>query len=268
MTDGHLDATVLADYDEGLLAPSRATEVGDHLAVCPSCAAVLGQLANVRARLMDLPAQIPMPPAVAERIDQALAAEQVQRDSAVAPADTATVHHPFRRRLPQLLAAAATVGVVVFAGYVISTSGGGDSGGEEASSAEGAAQAEDGDDSAATGSVAEDAAGGEGTPRQDLLPAPAERTTLTEQIQALAGVDLGASGDSAVPQRLADDCGLVLARELGTELIGVTSTDVGASGSVLVVVEADQPGLARGVVLPACDAGLAKALRELTVPVE
>jgi hypothetical protein len=267
MTDGHLDATVLAHYDEGLLAPSRATEVGDHLAVCPSCAAVLGQLTNVRARLADLPAQIPMPPAVAERVDQALAAEQVQRDSAVAPAHTATVR-PFRRRLPQLMAAAATVGVVIFAGYVISTSGGGDSGGEEASSAEGATQAEDGDDSGAGGGIAEDAAGAEGNPREDLLPAPAERATLTEQIQALAGVDLEAGGDSAVPQRFADDCGLVLARELGTELIGVTSTDVVASGSVLVVVQADQPRLARGVVLPACDAGLDEALRELTVPVE
>ena len=28
MTDGHLDPTVLAEYDEGLLPADRATEVG------------------------------------------------------------------------------------------------------------------------------------------------------------------------------------------------------------------------------------------------
>jgi hypothetical protein len=60
----------------------------------------------------------------------------------------------------------------------------------------------------------------------------------------------------------------MLARELDTELIGVASTDIGQRGAVLVVVEAGEAGVARGVVLPACGAGVAEALRELTVPIE
>ena len=267
MTDGHLDVTVLAEYDEGLLDPSRATEIADHLAICPTCSAVLRQLGQVRDRLADAPARTPMPPAVVDRIEQALASEHAERE-AVAHVRTATVH-PLRRRLPQLLAAAATVGVITVAGYLASTFGDDEGPGSDAvTSAEGAAKAGDRDDSAAGSGFAEEAPGGEGARGEDLVPPPAERTTLTEQIQAVAAVDLDAGGDSAVPQRLADDCGLVLSRELETELIGVTSTDVGGPGSVLVVVQADQPGLARGVVLPACDAGLADALRELTVPVE
>jgi hypothetical protein len=267
-TDGHLDATVLAEYDEGLLAAPRTNEVEDHLAECARCSAILGRLGEIRAQLVDSPAEIAMPPAVAARIDQALAAERAALDHDEAPASTATVHR-FRRRLPQLLAAAATVGVVAFAGYVVSMSGSdADSGGDTATSAEGAAEAGDGDESGAGGSIVEDdQAAGEAAPGQ-VVPAPNERTTLTEQIQALAAVDPEAGGDLASPQRLAGDCGLLLARELDTALIGVANTDVGRPGSVLVVVEADQPGMARGVVLPTCEAGLAEALRELTVPIE
>jgi hypothetical protein len=267
-TDDHLDATVLAEYDEGLLAPPLTNEVEDHLAACASCSAVVARLGQVRARLVDSPTEITMPAAVAARIDDVLAAERAALDHDEAPARTATVHR-FRRRLPQLLAAAATVGVVAFAGYVVSMPGGGDdSGGDTATSAEGAAEAGDGDENGAGRSrVEDDLAAGEAAPGQ-VLPAPDERTTLTEQIQTIAAVDPEAGADSALPQRLADDCGLVLAGELDTELIGVASTDVGKPGSVLVVVEADKPGLARGVVLPTCEAGLAEALRELTVPIE
>ncbi|HEY9376307.1 MAG TPA: hypothetical protein VIQ02_04335, partial [Jiangellaceae bacterium] len=117
------------------------------------------------------------------------------------------------------------------------------------------------------GATDEEAAGGEAAAPDALRPAPDERTALTEQIQAVASSDFAGGGDST-PQRLADDCGLMLARELGAELIGATSTDIGQPGAVLVVVAADQPGVAQGYVLPACGAGVAEALRELTVPIE
>ena len=214
MTDGHLDATVLAKYDEGLLTPPQANEVEAHLAQCASCTAVLGQLAAVRARLAAAPPNITMPASVAARIDDALAAEREQRDHEIVPARTGTVH-PFRRRIPQLLAAAATVAAIGFAGYVISISGDGDETAENATVAEGGAHAGDSDDDGAgRGATDEEAAGGEAAAPDALRPAPDERTALTEQIQAIASSDFAGGGDST-PQRLADDCGRMLARELG-----------------------------------------------------
>jgi hypothetical protein len=271
MTDGHLEVAVLADYDEGLLAPPRATEVEDHLAGCASCSAVLGRLGDVRTRLSQAPAEIEMPAAVAARIDHALAAEREQLDrEARARARTATVH-PFRRRLPQLLAAAATVAAVAFAGYVVSTSGGGDDSGAAVTSAEGGgAESADVDESGAGGGTD---LSGEESGSALRVPAPAERTTLTKQIQAIAAV-APADGQAEAEERntlapqLVADCGLALADQLETQLIGVTNTDVGQPGAVLVVVETDDPGVAKGFVLPECGAGAAEALRELTVPIE
>jgi hypothetical protein len=262
MTDGHLDATDLAEYDEGLLSPPRASQVESHLAECTSCTAVLEQLGQVRARLADLPAEITMPAAVATRIDDALAHERAQPDREVKPERMATVH-PIRRRLPRLLAAAATVAAVGFAGYVVAVSGSGNDAVDADTSAEGAAETGGGDESGAGGNLEEEAAGGQAAPE----PAPDERTALTEQIEGVASAAL-TSSDASAPQRLADDCGLVLADELGAELIGVAGTDVAQPGAVLVVVEADQPDVAAGYVLPDCGAGAAEALRQLTVPIE
>jgi Putative zinc-finger len=266
MTDGHLDPTMLAEYDEGLLPPPQADEVENHLAECDSCAAVLGQLGQVRARLADLPAEITMPATVAARIDDALALERAHVDREVPPARVATMH-PLRRRLPQLLAAAATIVAVAFAGYVVSMSGGGDDSAESTTSAQGGAEAGDDDaDGAAGGSLEDKSTQREAVPDR-LLPAPAERAILAEQIRTIVSADL-ASGDDSAPQRVAHDCGLVLARQLDTELIGVATTDIGQPAAVLVVVAADLPGVAQGFVLPGCSAGVAEALRELTVPIE
>lgn len=266
-TDGHLDAVVLAEYDDGLLDQPAATDVREHLAQCPTCSATLNGLGDVRDRLAGAPAEITMPAAVAARIDSAIAAERVQARREPVPASTATIH-PFRRRLPQLLAA-ATVAAVAFGGYVVATSGGEDS--ADTTSAEGAAadSGDDNDSGAVAGSLEDEAAGGaEAAAPEPPLPAPAERTTLTEQIRAVAAADLSARGDSRASPLFAADCGLMLARELDTELIGVASTDIGQPGAVLVVVEAGEAGVARGFVLPACGAGVAEALRELTVPIE
>ena len=55
MTDGHLDTEVLAAYEEGLLTSSRAVQVEEHLAECPTCSATLEQLDLVRTRLSKAP---------------------------------------------------------------------------------------------------------------------------------------------------------------------------------------------------------------------
>ena len=47
-TDGHLDAVVLAEYDDGLLDQPAATDVREHLAQCPTCSATLNGLGDVR----------------------------------------------------------------------------------------------------------------------------------------------------------------------------------------------------------------------------
>ena len=267
MTDGHLDAEVLGKYDEGILTPSRAVQVEEHLTECPMCSATLEQLGLVRTRLSEAPRTLPIPAAVAARIDQALAAERAAPEEHAAPAPTATVH-PFRRRLPQLLAAAAAVATIAFGGYVVSTSGGGDEAESTATNAEGdRAEAGAADESGGDVST-DDQPAAESAPEETDFASgqDAARTALAEEILAIAGFQPEAS--DATGQALAGDCGSALAGELDTELIGVARTDLAASDAVLVVVETDQPGVVRGVVVPTCAASLDEALTELTVPTE
>jgi anti-sigma factor RsiW len=260
-TDGHLDTGVLAEYDEGLLDEPAASRVAEHLAQCPTCSATVQRLGDVRLRLGDAPVP-PMPAAVSGRIDAALAAERPVRSRDASREPLATVH-PLRRRLPQLLAAAATVAAVGFAGYVVSTSGGGDDSASIATGG-GGAEAADEDSGADSGAAEQDAAESAPVPP----PAPDQRTALTQQIQAVAAEHSLAAGPTALDSRLAADCGITVARDLGTELIGVAPTDLGDPGAVLVVLEAEQPGQATGVVVPSCDAAITDALTELTVPID
>jgi hypothetical protein len=70
----HYDARTLAAYREGLLRRGRRERIGAHLATCQHCAAVEADLAGVTAALAAVP-QPPMPPAIAERLEVALAAQ-------------------------------------------------------------------------------------------------------------------------------------------------------------------------------------------------
>jgi hypothetical protein len=72
---GHPDVTEIADLTEGLLAPSRATDLRRHLNECEPCADVQASLEEIRGLLGALPDQPGMPSDVADRIDAALAAE-------------------------------------------------------------------------------------------------------------------------------------------------------------------------------------------------
>ncbi|MEU0162753.1 hypothetical protein ABZ154_29090 [Streptomyces sp. NPDC006261] len=84
-TAQHPEVSEISDLTEGLLIPSRAEEIRDHLAECELCAEVRDSLEEVRELLGTLPGPEPMPGDIAARIDAALAAEA----RAGSPADEA-----------------------------------------------------------------------------------------------------------------------------------------------------------------------------------
>ncbi|MFF8879416.1 anti-sigma factor family protein [Streptomyces flaveolus] len=81
---GHPNVAEISDLAEGLLPPSRTTDVRRHLETCDLCADVYASLEEIQGLLGTLPGPQRMPDDVAGRIDAALAAE-AQR-SATAPA--------------------------------------------------------------------------------------------------------------------------------------------------------------------------------------
>ncbi|MDX2912704.1 MULTISPECIES: anti-sigma factor family protein [Streptomyces] len=74
-TAGHPEVTEISDLSEGLLPPSRTSDVRQHLDECPLCADVYASLEEIRGLLGTLPGPPRMPDDVAGRIDAALAAE-------------------------------------------------------------------------------------------------------------------------------------------------------------------------------------------------
>ncbi|MEV5660615.1 anti-sigma factor family protein [Streptomyces flaveolus] len=81
---GHPDVAEISDLAEGLLPPSRTTDVRRHLETCALCADVYASLEEIQGLLGTLPGPQRMPDDVAGRIDAALAAEALL--SATAPA--------------------------------------------------------------------------------------------------------------------------------------------------------------------------------------
>jgi hypothetical protein len=81
---GHPDVAEISDLVEGLLPPSRTTDVRRHLETCDLCADVYASLEEIQGLLGTLPGPQRMPDDVAGRIDAALAAEALL--SATAPA--------------------------------------------------------------------------------------------------------------------------------------------------------------------------------------
>ncbi|MER7807961.1 hypothetical protein [Streptomyces sp900116325] len=77
-TTQHPDVSEIADLTEGLLSPSRTTEVRRHVDECGICAEVLVSLEEIRGLIGALPAPERMPDDIADRIDAALAAEPLR----------------------------------------------------------------------------------------------------------------------------------------------------------------------------------------------
>ncbi|QEU93146.1 anti-sigma factor family protein [Streptomyces kanamyceticus] len=72
---GHPEVTEISDLTEGLLSPSRTSDVRRHLDGCELCADVYASLEEIRGMLGTLPGPSRMPADIAGRIDAALAAE-------------------------------------------------------------------------------------------------------------------------------------------------------------------------------------------------
>ncbi|QES28247.1 hypothetical protein DEJ47_19040 [Streptomyces venezuelae] len=72
---GHPDVAEISDLSEGLLSPSRTSDLRRHLDGCELCADVHASLEEIRGLLGTLPGPPRMPDDVAGRIDAALAAE-------------------------------------------------------------------------------------------------------------------------------------------------------------------------------------------------
>ncbi|MFI9150844.1 hypothetical protein [Streptomyces sp. NPDC053367] len=87
-TAGHPDVAEISDLTEGLLPPTRSTDVRRHLEECELCADVYASLEEIRGLLGTLPGPSRMPADVAGRIDAALAAEALLNSTAPASEDT------------------------------------------------------------------------------------------------------------------------------------------------------------------------------------
>ncbi|WP_338698375.1 hypothetical protein V2W30_20015 [Streptomyces sp. Q6] len=74
-TAEHPEVTEISDLAEGLLSPSRTSDLRRHLDGCALCADVYASLEEIRGMLGTLPGPPRMPEDVAHRIDAALAAE-------------------------------------------------------------------------------------------------------------------------------------------------------------------------------------------------
>lgn len=109
----HLDPEVLAEFDAGLITGHRGAQISAHLAACEQCTALGGQLADVSALLLAVPA-VTMPDQVTERLDTVLAAEVARRLTGDGTRDRGRRPRPaWRRNLrPLALGVLAPVAVI------------------------------------------------------------------------------------------------------------------------------------------------------------
>ncbi|MBC9726445.1 anti-sigma factor [Streptomyces sp. TRM68367] len=84
---GHPDVAEISDLAEGILPPSRTTDVRRHLDECELCADVYTSLEEIRGLFGTLPGPPRMPDDVAGRIDAALAAEALLNATAAESED-------------------------------------------------------------------------------------------------------------------------------------------------------------------------------------
>jgi hypothetical protein len=125
----HPDSEVLAEFRAGIITGRRGARISAHLASCDRCTGVCDQLAEISVLLAAVPASA-MPGAVAQRIESALAAEAMQRDSAERAVDPRSPdratsppprrHWDFRLVALRVLAPAAAVVLLAAGGYGLS----------------------------------------------------------------------------------------------------------------------------------------------------
>ncbi|MGW5359341.1 anti-sigma factor family protein [Actinopolymorpha pittospori] len=118
----HVDDDVLADAHAGLLSEAEAAQIEAHLANCAECAAADQALTDLEDLLRDAGATpLPMPAAVADRLEATLQNESLARSRETGVASLATARHrdhvrSGRLRPRHILAAAASVAVLAAGG--------------------------------------------------------------------------------------------------------------------------------------------------------
>src|SRR5688500_3797167 len=84
-TGVHPDLDTLADLQEGLLPPTPAAAISDHLDQCPACRTDSAALGESPGRLAGAADVGPMPDELADRLDEALAAEPRSASVTITP---------------------------------------------------------------------------------------------------------------------------------------------------------------------------------------
>ncbi|MGD6753251.1 hypothetical protein [Streptomyces sp. BH105] len=93
-TAEHPEVTEISDLAEGLLPPTRSTDVQQHLDGCPLCTDVLASLEEIRGTLGAVSAPPRMPEEIASRIDAALAFESGRETQPVSRETSAATDRP------------------------------------------------------------------------------------------------------------------------------------------------------------------------------
>lgn len=132
-TGVHPDLDTLADLQEGLLPPTPAAAVSDHLDQCPACRTDFAALGEIPGRLAGAADVGPMPDELAGRLDEALAAEPRTASVTVTPLAAARRNRLTRDNRVLQVAAAA---VLLLAASAIGIAAVQDRGGGDASTAD------------------------------------------------------------------------------------------------------------------------------------
>jgi hypothetical protein len=140
----HPDSEILAEFRAGLVTGRHGARISAHLAACERCAGLCDELAGISALLAAVPAPA-LPDAVAQRLEDVLAAEVAQRNYsertvADAAPDRTTSPRPrrhwnFRLVAQRVLAPAGALAVLAAGGYGLSLIGSGSTSSGAASAA-------------------------------------------------------------------------------------------------------------------------------------
>lgn len=211
----HLTPEVLADLSLGLLDADSAAHAQHHLAQCPACTALQGDfaaLAELLGSLQSLPGTTtePMPDAVWQQLEQALATEPVITPEGAATVVPLQARRDRRMRRPGIgavvaVAGLALVGAVAVPNLLNLNSGGDDSGGGLASDSADST----GDQSTESGPVtaADFVATRSGTAydEQRLSSQVTELVSQRVALQADGGRGLTSSDEALTPSPTASD---------------------------------------------------------------
>jgi hypothetical protein len=113
----HVDLDQVADLDGGVLDPEQERAVRGHLETCGECSQLLERVREVHTLLASEPAP-QLPPAVATRLDDSLAAASREREARTGVTSLERAKSRRRSWAPRLLAAAVGLAVVGGGVYV------------------------------------------------------------------------------------------------------------------------------------------------------